>query len=97
MRTFEQIYTDLNTKTGEQYTIRELIGIFEHERSWIGSGLQLMRLREISHEITGIRVGNCSGCLVDMMTNMARWVNRYESEHTQTETNEVKKGRPFSK
>lgn len=90
MRTYEQIYNDLTTKT-EQYTLRELIRIFENENSWIGSTWQLMKLKEIHTEITGIRAGNCSGCNIDVMINMIRWVNKYEAEHQQVETQSKKR------
>jgi hypothetical protein len=51
----------------------------------------MMKLKEYYTEITGIRVGTCSGCAIDMMRNMIRWVNRYETENPIVETKPTKK------
>ena len=96
MRTFEEIYILLTaTNEGDKFSLRELLTIFENENSWIGSAYQMMKLKEYQQEITGIRPGNCSGCNIEVMVNMIRWVNRYEQENvnTQVETKQ-RAGRP---
>jgi len=82
MRTFDDIYNDFVIKNNPEfkYTFKELLQIFEREQSWLGHPLQLIRLREIQTEITGIRPGNCSGCNIEVLVNMVRWINRYEKE-----------------
>jgi hypothetical protein len=90
MRTYAEIYADLMAKS-ETHSLRDLVKIFETENSWIGSPFQMMKLKEYYTEITGIRVGTCSGCAIDMMRNMIRWVNRYESENPIVETKPTKK------
>ncbi len=90
MRTFQEIYADLEAVT-EQHSLVQLIKIFENENSWIGSAFQLMKLKEIYTEITGIRPGSCSGCNIDMLINMIRWVNRYEKENPKIEVVETVK------
>lgn len=79
MRTYIEIYQELTTKSTESYSLRELIDIFVKESSWIGKPHQLLRLKSISHEITGIRPGECSACNIEVVTNLNRWLHHHEA------------------
>lgn len=85
MKIFEQIYSEMCDKKGRAFSHKELIQIFEKESSWIGDSQQLLELRSLQFEITGIRPGNCSSCNLDVLKNMARWLNQYELEHPAAE------------
>jgi len=93
LKTFEQIYQEIIFKDEHtRYSLRELLNVFKNENSWIGQPNQLIKLKEIQHELTGIRPGGCSGCNIEVLMNMIRWVERYESEQTQTPIKKL--GRP---
>jgi hypothetical protein len=81
MRTWQAIYEDLIKDTGQRFTLRQLIDIFKRESDWIGTSEQLVQLKALQWEITGIRPGNCTGCNLDVLINMARWVEKYEQEN----------------
>ena len=82
MRNYQDIYSELKEKTDQRFTTYEVLDIFRKEdNNWVGSSWQMMKLQELSHEITGIRPGNCSGCKIDVIHNMVRWLNNYEKEH----------------
>jgi len=81
MRTWQAIYEDLTKNTGQRFTLRQLIDIFKRESDWIGTSEQLVQLKALQWEITGIRPGNCTGCNLDVLINMARWVEKYEQEN----------------
>lgn len=80
MRTYDQIYESLKESTGERFTLLELINIFKNESSWVGSPIQLVKLKELITEITGARPGNCNGCNIESMKNMVRFVTNYEND-----------------
>ena len=65
----------------ERFTILELLKIFDNESSWCGTNYQLIRIKEYSQEITGIRSGDCQGCMIQAMKNMVRFVNKYELDN----------------
>jgi hypothetical protein len=81
MRTYKDIYADLCADTGHRHTLKELLQIFESNSEWIGKTEQLLRLRELILEITGIRPGTCPGCNLETLKNMLRFLNKYESEN----------------
>lgn len=92
MKTFKEIYDIIISDTGEKYTIREVLRIFDSEGgNWVGSSNQLMTIGMLSYEITGIRIGECSGCKITAVRNLIRWLNTHE----QTFIEQPKpKGRP---
>lgn len=94
MKTFDEIYQEIIFKDDTiRYSMRELLHVFQTENSWIGQTHQLLSLKEFQHELTGIRPGGCSGCNIEVLQNMIRWVNKYESDKAAQET--IKKvGRP---
>jgi hypothetical protein len=93
---WEEIYELLKKDEGERFTLYQLLQIFINESDWVGQPQQLLKLKEIQTNLTGIRPGNCSGCNIEVLRNLARWLNNYEKDHPQVE--EVKKiGRPKSK
>jgi hypothetical protein len=69
----------------ERFTILELLKIFDKESSWCGTNYQLIRIKEYSQEITGIRSGDCQGCMIQAMKNMVRFVNKYELDNPKQE------------
>lgn len=75
--TFNEIYERFQEKHDGDLTLNNLIDIFVEENSWIGTPFQLMKIKELSYLITGIRVGQCSGCAIDCLINMDRWINNY--------------------
>ena len=81
MRTYKDIYADLCADTGHKHNLKELLRIFERESDWLGKTEQLLKLRELVTEITGIRPGTCHGCNLDVLQNMLRFLNKYESEN----------------
>ena len=91
MRTFEEIYNGLKEIPDQaRFSYLELIKTWANEPgTWNGNGFQMMKLKEWIFEITGVRPGNCSGCLRDMLDNWVRWVNQYEKDHPEPETEEV--------
>ena len=95
MKLFDEIYAELTFKDGTtRYSMRELLHVFKTENSWIGQPHQLMRLKDIQHELTGIRPGGCSGCNIEVMMNMIRWVNKYETDKAAEEViKKVKKAK----
>lgn len=78
MRTFEEIYFGMKRKGENRYSLLELVRIFENEVSWIGTPQQLLEIKSLSHEITGIRAGDCSACNLDALKNMAKWISQNE-------------------
>ena len=92
--TFEEIYNQLKENTGDRFTMYELLQIFTNESDWVGTPYQMMKLGELQYNITGIRVGNCSGCKIDMLRNMSKWLKQYEA--TRVEEVKPKMGRPKS-
>lgn len=94
MRRYEQIYNEMQVKFAqdERFAVLELIKIFDNESSWCGTNYQLIRIKEYSEEITGIRSGDCQGCMIQAMKNMVRFVNKYELEnaHQPIEVMEMK-------
>jgi len=81
MRAYEEIYNEMLQK-GERFTIRELITIFENESSWVGTNYQLNQIKGYNLEITGVRTGDCQGCMLTAIKNVARWVNKYEKDNS---------------
>ncbi len=92
MRTYKDIYADLCADTGHRHTLKELLQIFESNSEWIGKTEQLLRLRELILEITGIRPGTCPGCNLETLKNMLRFLNKYEAENPINPTNNVTSG-----
>ena len=86
MITYKDIYADLCADTGHKHTLKELLRIFERESDWLGKTEQLLKLRELVTEITGIRPGTCHGCNLDVLQNMLRFLNKYESENPINQT-----------
>ncbi len=86
---WEEIYELLKKDEGERFTLYQLLQIFINESDWVGQPQQLLKLKEIQTNLTGIRPGNCSGCNIEVLRNLARWLNNYEKDHPQVE--EVKK------
>ena len=91
MRTFAQIYTDIVERgivaKFESYH-KLYIEALKNGHSTAGLNWELTNddilfLKGISHEITGIRVGNCGSCLADMIRNMYRWCMDYQSKQVQ--------------
>jgi hypothetical protein len=79
MKTYQQIYEELQTETNGTYTTLEVLRIFRDEGgNWVGSANQLMQLSALSLELTGIRVGECSGCKITAIRNMLRWLENHE-------------------
>lgn len=78
--TYQQIYEKLQEKTDARFTLLELLNIFKNEHDWVGVPEQLIKLKELIHNITGVRPGNCSGCNINVLTDMCRWLTRYEQE-----------------
>jgi hypothetical protein len=95
--TYDEIYEKLAESTGERFTLLECLKIWEKEGDWCGAGIQQMKIKELMTAITGIRPGNCSGCFIDALNNMVRWLNRYEKEHPKVEEVKPKLGRPIRK
>lgn len=83
MRRYKEIYEEMQSTPliNERFTILELIQMFDKESSWCGTNFQLIRIKEYSQEITGIRSGDCQGCMIQAIKNMVRFVNKYESEN----------------
>ena len=79
MRDFKTIYEAM-LQPGERFTIRQLIAIFENESSWVGSQTQLHQIKDFNLELTGVRTGDCQGCMMTAIKNVARWVNKYEND-----------------
>jgi len=94
--TYEDIYKQMNEDTGDRFTLLQLIEIFRNESDWVGTSFQLMKMKELLTNITGIRPGNCSGCNINVLVDMNRWVMNYEKEHP-TEEVKPKLGRPKAK
>jgi hypothetical protein len=82
MRTWQAIYEDLTRqRIVDRFTLRQLIKIFIEESDWIGTSEQLVQLKALQWEITGIRPGNCTGCNLDVLKNMTKWALKYEQEN----------------
>lgn len=79
MRTFEEIYYSMKRKGENRYSLLELIKIFDNEVSWIGTAQQLLEIKSLSHEITGIRAGDCSACNLEAVKNISKWLAQNES------------------
>jgi len=79
MRTFEEIYFAMKKKGENRYSLLELIKIFDNEVSWIGTAQQLLEIKSLSHEITGIRAGDCSACNLEAVKNISKWLAQNES------------------
>ena len=79
MMTYQQIYDSLKSKTNAPFTTLEVIKIFQNEGgNWVGTPEQLMQISNFSHEITGVRVGECSGCKIQAINNLNRWLKNHE-------------------
>ncbi len=79
MMTYEEIYESLKSKTNAPFTTLEVIRIFKNEGgNWVGTPEQLMQIASLSHEITGVRVGECSGCKISAINNLNRWLDNHE-------------------
>jgi hypothetical protein len=78
MRTFEEIYLGMQNKGENRFSLLELVKIFDNEVSWVGTGQQLLEIKSLNLEVTGIRSGECSACNLDALKNIARWVNQNE-------------------
>jgi hypothetical protein len=78
MRTYDEIYSDIIADTGDRFTIRKLIDVFVTESDWIGTHQQTLKCASLSLEITGIRIGSCSSCMLDGIKNLVRWINKHE-------------------
>ena len=91
MRTYEDIFNELNEPTDQRFTLYKVIDIFRKENDWVGSGFQFMKLAETVTEITGIRPGTCSGCKLNVLRDMARWVENYEKTLVETEPKQKRK------
>lgn len=94
--TYADIYAQMQEDTGDRFTLLQLIEIFRNESDWVGTPFQLMKLKELITNITGIRPGNCSGCNINVLVDLNRWVMNYEKELALTET-KPKLGRPKAK
>ena len=82
MKTFEQIYNEMCNKGDHHFSIREALTIFGTEDgNWVADRQQTLELQSMQLELTGIRPGTCSGCMVEVVKNMTRWVDKYEAEH----------------
>ena len=87
MRTFAQIYQDILDKgiVSKFVTYHTLyIQALNNGHSTAGLNWELTNdeivfLKGISHEITGVRVGNCGSCIADMIRNMYRWSMDYRA------------------
>jgi hypothetical protein len=88
MKRFKEIYEEMQSTPlfDERFTILKLIKIFEEESSWCGTNYQLIRIKEYSQELTGIRSGDCQGCMIQAIKNMVRFVNKYEADNPKQET-----------
>ena len=101
MRTFLEIYSDaeangivevfdkVNTLKA-QYLI---MGWDTNSINYEFTQQQLLVLSSLQHEITGIRPGNCSGCIYDVIRRMNTWLmkNKPLPEPIQAKQNEKRK------
>jgi hypothetical protein len=97
MKTYEEIYESLKSKTNAPFTTLEVIRIFKNEGgNWVGTPEQLMQIASISHEITGVRVGECSGCKISAINNLNRWLDNHEANIVKQKNEPIVKqrGRP---
>lgn len=79
MRSYAEIYQSLKDTTNGRFTTLEVLKIFKEEKgNWVGSPQQLMQITSISHELTGIRVGSCSGCQITAVNNLIKWLDNHE-------------------
>tara|TARA_R110000868_G_scaffold106830_1_gene292664 strand:- start:272 stop:529 length:258 start_codon:yes stop_codon:yes gene_type:complete len=78
MRNFDEIYFAMKRKGENRFSLLELIKIFDNEVSWVGTTQQLLEIKSLSHEVTGIRAGDCSACNLDAVKNMVKWVKQNE-------------------
>jgi len=79
MRSYLEIYESLKETTNGRFTTLEVIKIFKSEDgNWVGSPDQLRQIASVSHELTGIRVGACSGCQISAVNNLCRWLDNHE-------------------
>lgn len=81
MRNFDEIYLSMKSKGENRFSLLELVKIFENEVSWIGTNQQLLEIKSLNLEVTGIRSGDCSACNLDAIKNILRWVIKYEFEN----------------
>ena len=79
IRPFAEIYADMTTNTGDRFTILELLKIFDKEKYWVGTDQQTLKCGSLALEITGIRAGSCSGCMINALKDLVRWVNNHEA------------------
>jgi hypothetical protein len=92
MMTYEEIYNSLLDKHNTLYSTLEVIRIFKNEGgNWIGTPSQLMQITNLSHEITGVRVGECSGCKISAINNLNRWLDNHEANILKQKTQPKKK------
>ena len=87
MRNFDEIYFAMKKKGENRFSLLELVKIFDNETSWVGTSQQLLEIKSLIHEITGIRSGDCSACNLDAVKNMATWVKKYELKENQFKKN----------
>jgi len=81
LMTYKEIYEKLKEDKGHEFTLYKLLTIFRDENSWIGKPEQLMELKEIVTNITGVRPGSCSGCMINVLVDMNRWLYNYEKDN----------------
>jgi hypothetical protein len=73
-----------------------LIKIFQNESDWVGQPQQLLEIKSLIHNITGIRPGGCSGCNINAISDMGRWLTNYEKQLIEN-PKKPKVGRPVGK
>jgi hypothetical protein len=96
LMTYEEIYNKIRTDEGHRFTIYELIKIFQKESDWVGQPQQLLEIKSLIHNITGIRPGGCSGCNINAISDMGRWLTNYEKQLIEN-PKKPKVGRPVGK
>jgi hypothetical protein len=82
MRTFLEIYSDAISsgivevfeKTNVLKAQYLIMGWDTNSINYEFTQQQLLVLSSLQHEITGIRPGNCSGCIYDVIRRMNTWL-----------------------
>lgn len=85
MRNFDDIYIGMKNKGENRFSLLELVKIFDKELSWVGTTQQLLEIKSLSHEVTGIKAGDCSACNLDSVKNMVKFAEKYELENPKQE------------
>jgi hypothetical protein len=103
MRTFLEIYNDAELngivevfeKTNVLKAQYLIMGWDTNSINYEFTQQQLLVLSSLQHEITGIRPGNCSGCIYDVIRRMNTWImkNKPLPEPPQVKQNEPKRKR----